>query len=105
MHLESVGVHPAPKTKHYLLLVRYVTPHSDEVRRGFDLKKENKYTFLEMRGRHNPTSGDEVDDEFLIIPEVAALLRITERTAYSLAREGGIPAVKVGRNWPYYAPP
>jgi len=40
-----------------------------------------------------------VSDEYLTIPEVAELLRITERTAYSLAREGKLPAMKVGNRW------
>lgn len=38
-------------------------------------------------------------DEYLTIPEVAELLRITERTAYTLAREGKLPAIKVGNQW------
>lgn len=37
--------------------------------------------------------------EYLTIPEVAELLRITGRTAYSLAREGKLPAIKVGNQW------
>ena len=37
--------------------------------------------------------------EFLTLPEVAALLRIGERTAYDLARAGRIPAAKVGGQW------
>lgn len=37
--------------------------------------------------------------EFLILPEVATLLRIGERTAYDLARTHRIPAAKVGGQW------
>ena len=37
--------------------------------------------------------------EFLTLPEVAALLRIGERTAYDLARTQRIPAAKVGGQW------
>lgn len=38
--------------------------------------------------------------EFLTIPEVAALLRIGERTTYDLARKGElVGAVKVGNQW------
>ncbi len=37
--------------------------------------------------------------EFLTLPEVAALLRIGERTAYDLARSQRIPAAKVGGQW------
>ncbi len=37
--------------------------------------------------------------EFLTVAEAAALLRIGERTAYKLVRDGRIPAVKVGNQW------
>ena len=37
--------------------------------------------------------------EFMTVAEAAALLRIGERTAYTLVREGRIPAVKVGNQW------
>ena len=35
----------------------------------------------------------------LTIPEVAKLLRIGQKTAYVLAREGKLPAVRVGNQW------
>lgn len=38
--------------------------------------------------------------EFLTLPEVCEILRISERTAYDLCRKGQIAgAVKVGRQW------
>lgn len=37
--------------------------------------------------------------EFLTVAEAAALLRIGERTAYKLVRDGRIPAAKVGNQW------
>ena len=37
--------------------------------------------------------------EFLTVPEAAQLLRIGERTAYKLVRDGRLPAVKVGNQW------
>ena len=40
-----------------------------------------------------------MNDEFLTIPEVAKLLRIGTRTAYTLAREGKLPGVRVGNQW------
>ena len=40
-----------------------------------------------------------MDEDFLRIPEVAAILRIAERTAYTLARDGKLPAMKVGNQW------
>lgn len=40
------------------------------------------------------------DDQIMTIQEVAALLRISERTIYAMAKEGRLPgAVKVGRSW------
>ena len=39
-------------------------------------------------------------DTFLTIEEAAELLRISPRSAYTLAREGGLAgAVKVGNQW------
>ena len=38
-------------------------------------------------------------DEFLTMKEVATLLKIGEKTVYSLAQRGEIPAFKVGRQW------
>ncbi len=40
-----------------------------------------------------------MESEFLTIPEVAALLRVGRRTAYTLVREGKLPAVRVGNQW------
>jgi excisionase family DNA binding protein len=37
--------------------------------------------------------------EILTLPEAASFLRIGERTAYDLARQGRIPAAKVGGQW------
>jgi excisionase family DNA binding protein len=39
------------------------------------------------------------DDEILTIPEVAALLKIAEKTVYGLAQRGELPAFKVGGQW------
>jgi excisionase family DNA binding protein len=38
-------------------------------------------------------------DEILTIREVAALLKINEKTAYKLASAGKIPGFKVGGSW------
>jgi putative molybdopterin biosynthesis protein len=37
--------------------------------------------------------------DILTLAEAAAMLRIGERTAYDLARQGRIPAAKVGGQW------
>lgn len=37
--------------------------------------------------------------DYLTIPEAAALLRVAERTLYTLARQGKFPAMKVGNQW------
>ena len=39
------------------------------------------------------------DDEILTIPEVAALLKIAEKTVYVLAQRGDLPGFKVGGQW------
>jgi len=40
------------------------------------------------------------DDAVLTIQEVAAMLRISERTIYAMAKQGRLPgAVKVGGSW------
>jgi excisionase family DNA binding protein len=39
------------------------------------------------------------NDEILTLPEVAELLRIAEKTVYSLAQRSEIPAFKVGGQW------
>lgn len=38
-------------------------------------------------------------DEVLTVREVAALLKINEKTAYKLAARGEIPGFKVGGSW------
>jgi len=37
--------------------------------------------------------------DILTIPEVAELLRVAEKTVYTLAQRGEIPAFKVGGQW------
>jgi excisionase family DNA binding protein len=38
-------------------------------------------------------------NEFLTLEEVAKLLKIAPATVYRMARNGKIPAVKIGRVW------
>lgn len=40
-----------------------------------------------------------MNDEILTIREVAAYLKLTEKTAYRLTAEGDIPGFKVGGSW------
>lgn len=40
-----------------------------------------------------------MDDTLLTIKEVAAYLKVNERTVYRLAASGDIPAFKVGGSW------
>lgn len=39
------------------------------------------------------------DDEILTIKEVAAYLKLNEKTAYRLVLDGKIPGFKVGGSW------
>ncbi len=38
-------------------------------------------------------------DEILTLPEVAQLLKIAEKTVYSMAQKSQLPAFKVGGQW------
>lgn len=38
-------------------------------------------------------------DEILTLPEVAKLLKVAEKTVYSMAQKGQLPAFKVGGQW------
>ncbi|NVD45362.1 methylation-associated defense system helix-turn-helix domain-containing protein MAD1 [Qipengyuania atrilutea] len=40
-----------------------------------------------------------MDDEILTIEEIAAFLKIKEKTAYDLAAKGKLPGFKVGGAW------
>ena len=37
-----------------------------------------------------------MSDEILTLPEVAQLLKVAERTVYTMAQKGELPAFKVG---------
>lgn len=38
-------------------------------------------------------------DEILTLPEVAQLLKVAEKTVYTMAQKGQFPAFKVGGRW------
>ena len=38
-------------------------------------------------------------DEILTLPEVAQLLKVAEKTVYTMAQKGDLPAFKVGGQW------
>jgi excisionase family DNA binding protein len=38
-------------------------------------------------------------DEILTLPEVARLLKVAEKTVYTMAQRGALPAFKVGGQW------
>ncbi|MCF7500806.1 helix-turn-helix domain-containing protein [Pseudoalteromonas sp. L1] len=42
-------------------------------------------------------------DKILTLKEVAAYLKLTEKTAYRLASEGKLPGFKVGGSWRFKA--
>lgn len=50
---------------------------------------------LELLARESPLT----DEAILTIPEVAALLRISEKSVYKLAQSGELPGFKVGNQW------
>jgi excisionase family DNA binding protein len=40
-----------------------------------------------------------MSDEILKLPEVAQLLKVAEKTVYTMAQRGDLPAFKVGGQW------
>ena len=40
-----------------------------------------------------------VDDEILTLKEVATLLKVAEKTTYTMAQRGELPGFKVGGQW------
>jgi excisionase family DNA binding protein len=40
-----------------------------------------------------------MSDEILTLPEVAQLLKVAEKTVYTMAQKGDVPAFKVGGQW------
>lgn len=38
-------------------------------------------------------------DEFLTLPEVAQLLKVADKTVYTMAQQGELPAFKVRGQW------
>lgn len=40
-----------------------------------------------------------MSDEILTLPEVAQLLKVAEKTVYTMAQFGELPAFKVGGQW------
>jgi excisionase family DNA binding protein len=40
-----------------------------------------------------------MSDEILTLPEVAQLLKVAEKTVYTMAQKGELPAFKVGGQW------
>jgi excisionase family DNA binding protein len=38
-------------------------------------------------------------DEILTLPEVAQLLKVADKTVYTMAQKGELPAFKVGGQW------
>lgn len=40
-----------------------------------------------------------MNDDILTIPEVGELLRVAQKTVYSLAQKGELPAFKIGGQW------
>lgn len=40
-----------------------------------------------------------MQDEILTLPEVAQLLKVAQKTVYSMAQKGQFPSFKVGGQW------
>jgi excisionase family DNA binding protein len=46
-----------------------------------------------------PNGGWYMPDEILTLPEVAQLLKVAEKTVYTMAQKGELPAFKVRGQW------
>jgi excisionase family DNA binding protein len=46
-----------------------------------------------------PAWGGSMPDEILTLPEVAQLLKVAEKTVYTMAQKGELPAFKVRGQW------
>jgi excisionase family DNA binding protein len=46
-----------------------------------------------------PTGTRSMQDEILTLPELAQLLKVAEKTVYTMAQKGELPAFKVGGQW------
>jgi excisionase family DNA binding protein len=46
-----------------------------------------------------PAGGDMINEEVLKIKDVATLLKVGEKTVYSMAQSGELPAFKVRGQW------
>lgn len=46
-----------------------------------------------------PGASPLITDEILTLPEVAQLLKVAEKTVYTMAQKGELPAFKVGGQW------
>lgn len=51
------------------------------------------------RGSHAVTRVEQVSDEILRVAELAQLLKVADKTVYSMAQRGELPAFKVGGQW------
>lgn len=52
-----------------------------------------------MGGAATATSGRRAEGRLLTVSEVAELLRINKSTVYRMAKQGRLPATRVGRQW------
>lgn len=48
---------------------------------------------------HSSEAANAMNDQILTLKEVAAYLKLAEKTAYKLAAEGKLPGFKVGGSW------
>ena len=48
---------------------------------------------------HDPMTNDPKPDEILTLKEVAAYLKLAERTVYLYSQTGRLPGIKIGSAW------
>ena len=55
-----------------------------------------------MRSPALPKESVSLADEILTVGEVARLLKVAEKTVYTMAQKGDLPAFKVGGQWRFH---
>lgn len=72
-----------------------VNPEARELERPSDEDRERS----SLDAARGSVDQDEELGAFLTVDEVAEMLRINKSTVYRMAKEGRIPATRVGRQW------
>lgn len=57
------------------------------------------WTFLPNFATLTPVQSSRIMEEYMTVPEVAELLKLSEKSVYRLAQKKELPGFKVGGSW------